>query len=184
MTTPIAVDGLRFEFDDTWLALKWDDHAAYRHGLNGHAGTKAIDIFALRHLDELWLIECGVVRSHAHRIRHRNTRRDKNEPLHEELASKVRDSFAAAVWVQSRHTRATELERYLRAGVRGDRGRVHVVLWFEGLEEAELLAIDDRVHPYLRWLRPRVHLLNTEICRRHPRQQLEGVTVSHAPSFI
>jgi hypothetical protein len=42
---------------------------------------------------------------------------------------------------------------------------VHVVLWFEGLEEAELLAIDDRIRPYLRWLQPRVHLLNSEICK-------------------
>jgi hypothetical protein len=57
--TAIDVDGLRFEFDDTWTALKWDDHVAYRHGLNGHGGTKAIDILALRHEDELWLIECG-----------------------------------------------------------------------------------------------------------------------------
>jgi hypothetical protein len=177
--TTIEVDGLQFEFDDSWTALKWDDHAAYRDGLNGHRGTKAIDIFALRHQDELWLIECGVARTPAHRIAHRNARRARGEPLYDEFASKVRDSVAAAVWAQDRQSSATELIRYLRAGFRGEPGKVHVVLWFEGLDVAELMALEDQVRPSLKWLAPKVHVLSAEICARYPVKRLAGVSVSN-----
>jgi hypothetical protein len=77
MMQRIDVDGLRFEFDNTWRALKWDDHHAYRGGLNGHNGTKAIDIVALRHEDQLWLIEGGSIRTAAARIRFKNKRAAK-----------------------------------------------------------------------------------------------------------
>jgi hypothetical protein len=179
--TAIDVDGLRFEFDNTWIALKWDNHAAYRHGLNGHGGTKALDIFALRHEDELWLIECGVVRTQAHRIAHRNTRRTRDEPLHDEFVSKVRDSIAAAVWAQDRQSSAGELIRYLKAGFRSTQGKVHVVLWFEGLDVAELMALEDLVRARLKWLSPKVHILSAEICTRYPQKRLDGVSVSNAP---
>ena len=33
MSAAIDCDGLRFQFDNTWIALKWDDHVAYRQGL-------------------------------------------------------------------------------------------------------------------------------------------------------
>ena len=177
----IDVDGLRFEFDDTWRALKWDDHRAYRGGLNGHDGTKAIDIVALRHGDQLWLIEGGSMRTAAARIRFKNKRAAKQEPLHEEFAGKVRDTIAASVWVQDRHPESTALVPYLRAAVRGSVGRIHAVLWFEGLDEAQLLALDDEVRRSLRWLNPQVMILNAEICHRHPRRQLPGVTVSNLP---
>jgi hypothetical protein len=177
----IDVDGLRFEFDNTWRALKWDDHRAYRAGLNGHAGTKAIDIVALRHADQLWLIEGGSMRTAAARILFKNKRATRREPLHEEFAGKVRDTIAASVWVQDRHPAATALVPYLREAFRGDVGKIHAVLWFEGLEEAELVALEDQVRGSLRWLNPRVEILNAEICNRHPRRQLPGVTVSNVP---
>ena len=179
--TAIDVDGLRFQFDDTWTALKWDEHAAYRHGLDGHGGTKAIDIFALRHQDELWLFECGAARTAAHRIAHRNARRTRDEPQHGEFVSKVRDSVAAAVWAQGRQSSATELIRYLKAGFRGEKGKVHVVLWFEGLDLAELMALEDWVRPQLKWLTPKVHILSAEVCARYPQKRLDGVSVSNAP---
>lgn len=179
--TAIDVDGLRFEFDDTWTALKWDDHAAYRRGLNGHGSTKAIDIFALRHQDELWLIECGAARTQAHRIAHRNARRARDETLYEEFVCKVRDSVAAAVWAQERLSPAAELVRYLKAGFRGARGKVHVVLWFEGLDVAELMALEDSVRSRLKWLAPKVHILSAEVCNRYPQKRLDGVSVSNAP---
>ena len=146
----IDVDGLRFEFDHTWRALKWDDHRAYRSGLNGHAGTKAIDIVALRHEDQLWLIEGGSLRTAAARIHFKNKRAAKREPLHEEFAGKVRDTIAASVWVQDRHPEAPALVPYLRAALRGSAGKVRAVLWFEGLEEAELVALEDQVSASLR----------------------------------
>jgi hypothetical protein len=177
----IDVDGLRFEFDNSWRALKWDDHPAYRGGLNGHAGTKAIDIVALRHGDQLWLIEGNSLRTAAARIRFKNKRVAKREPLHEEFAGKVRDTIAASVWAQERHPAAKDLGRYLRAAVRGSVGKVCTVLWFEGLEEAESVALEDQVRGSLRWLNPQVKILNAAICQRHPQRQLDGITVSNVP---
>jgi hypothetical protein len=178
----IDVDGLRFEFDNTWRALKWDDHPAYREGgLNSHAGTKAIDIVALHRGDELWLIEGGSMRTAAARIRFKNKRTAKREPLQEEFAGKVRDTIAASAWVQDRHAAAKDLTPYLRHAVRGSAGKVHAVLWFEGLEEAELMPMEDQVRQSLRWLNPQVRILNTEICKRHPQRDLVGVTVSNLP---
>lgn len=186
MIPAIDVDGLRFEFDGTWRALKWDEHDAYRGGLSGHGGTKAIDIIALRHADELWLIEGNSIRdqgirSRYARIHFKNKRAAQRETLDEEFARKVRDTIAAAMWVQDRHPAATVLVPYLRAGVRGRAGRIHAVLWCEGLEEAELLALEDRVRARLRWLNPRVEILNADICERHPRRQLPGVVVTNLP---
>lgn len=186
MIPPIDVDGLRFEFDGTWRALKWDEHDAYRGGLSSHSGTKAIDIIALRHGDELWLIEGSSIRDNGlrtrgARIHFNNKRAVKRETLDQEFARKIRDTLAAAMWVQERHPAATGLVPYLRAGVRGDPGKIHAVLWCEGLEEPELLAMEDRVRGSLRWLNPRVKILNADICKRHPRRQLPGITVSNLP---
>jgi hypothetical protein len=177
----IDVDGLRFQFDDTWRALKWDEHDAYRRGLSSRHGTKAIDIVALRHHDELWLIEGNSIRSEADRIRFKNKRAAKREPLHEEFVGKIRDTMAAAVWAQGRHRAATELVPYLRAGARGSHGRIHAVLWCEGLEEPELVPLEDQVRKSLHWLNPKVEILNNDICQRHPRRQIGGVTVSNVP---
>jgi len=101
--------------------------------------------------------------------------------LHDEFVAKVRDSVAAAVWAQDRQSSAAELIRYLRAGFRGEKGKVHVVLWFEGLDLAELMALEDRIRPQLKWLSPKVHILSAEVCARYPQKRLDGVSVSNAP---
>ena len=50
---------------------------------------------------------------------------------------------------------------------RDEKGKVHVVLWFEGLDVAELMALEDLVRPRLRWLAPKVHVLSAEVCARY-----------------
>jgi hypothetical protein len=45
----VVVEGLQFDFDDSWLqALKWDDSTAYRAGVGKLRGTKAVDILCKR----------------------------------------------------------------------------------------------------------------------------------------
>jgi hypothetical protein len=54
--TRLPIDGLRFEFDDSWSVAKWDDSRWYLEGvhkLNGQLedrpeGTKAVDVIGLR----------------------------------------------------------------------------------------------------------------------------------------
>ena len=179
MTAPIDVDGLRFDFDDSWIALKWDEHPAYRSGLNGHQGTKAIDILALHNNDELWLIEAGDIRARSRKITHKNKRRERDELLEDEFSGKVRDTLASATWAQARHPDAVDVVRYLRSAWRGPAGKVQVALWFEGIDEAQALPLEDAVRARLKWLNPKVRILNAGIAARHARQRIQGLTVSN-----
>jgi hypothetical protein len=121
------------------------------------------------------------MRTQAARIRFKNKRVEKREPFDEEFAANVRDTLAAATWAQDRHPAAKELTPFLRHAVRGSAGRIHAVLWFEGLDEADILALGDEVRRRLRWLNPQLEILNAEICRRHPRRQRPGIAVSNLP---
>jgi hypothetical protein len=177
VTIELVVNGLTFDFDDRWVALKWDDHAAWRDGLNGHRDTKAIDILALRDEDELWLIEAGDARGDARRISHKNKRTALSEPIEIEFANKVRDTIAASAWAQGRVRAASQIVRYLRAACRGAKGRVHTVLWQEGVKPDEAEPIADAARRRLNWLHPTVRVANTAIVAKVPTAAIAGLSV-------
>ncbi len=48
---------LRFQFDDSWFAIKYDDHRDYRERIERLDGTKAVDFVAVYMNAQLFLIE-------------------------------------------------------------------------------------------------------------------------------
>ena len=178
MSVVLNINGLAFDFDDRWVALKWDDHPAWRKSkLSGYERTKAIDILALHDDDHLWLIEAGDVRGEERRITHKNAQRDRDEPIHVEFASKVRDTVAASVWAQGRIPEAADIVRYLKRAWRGEAGKVHVVLWLEGVDEAIAMPLEGEVGKRLAWLNPKVRVTNSNLSARHPKAGIDGLTV-------
>jgi hypothetical protein len=97
--TELDVDGIRFTFDDSWSAVKWDDTDTYSLHIgrlqgSGH-GTKAVDIIAL--CDGIpYLFEVKDFRGNAIAIA--NLQRDL--PL--EIGFKVRDTAAGLVGAVAR----------------------------------------------------------------------------------
>lgn len=178
MSTSVPVDGLVFDFDERWHAVKWDEHPAFRKSkLCGFEGTKAVDILALHDHDRLWLIEAIDVRGDLRRIRTKNTQRAREEPFEIEVARKIRDTLAATVWVQDRIPEAVQLVRLLKQAWRGDAGKVQVALWLEGLDEAGAMPLRDAISARLPWLNVRVHVTNSMLAGRHPKAAIEGLTV-------
>ncbi len=54
----LDIDGLTFEFPDGWHADKYDDWKFYRKQIGSHLqGLKAVDVLALSHSLEAYLIE-------------------------------------------------------------------------------------------------------------------------------
>ena len=100
--TPLPIDGLRFEFDDSWSVAKWDDSRWYLEGISKLTGqlddrpegTKAVDAIGLR--DEIpYLFEVKDFRGFAIE--------NKKRQLHElplEVGLKTRDTVAGLFgWV-------------------------------------------------------------------------------------
>ena len=136
--TVIPEGALRFEFDDeVWNALKWDEHAAYIHGIGRlqgaltdvaktppvkrSEGTKAVDIVAL-HAHGLYLIEVKDFRGHAQQ----NAYRQEDElPL--EVGLKVRDTVAGIVGAHTSGRHSGLLAPFARALIEGR--PVQVIAW-------------------------------------------------------
>lgn len=88
----IIEDKLLFRFPDDWIAEKYDRHDGFAARKCKIDGTKRVDILALSQ-DELWMIEVKDFRNHAIENKHRMDT-DSNDPLHVEVAQKVRDTIA------------------------------------------------------------------------------------------
>ena len=94
--TVIDVERVRFTFGDDWVVVKWDDHAHYRQGLIRQQGTKAVDLVAIDALTA-WVFEMKDFRG----ARIANKGRVGTE-LAQEVADKVRDTFASMIWAHGR----------------------------------------------------------------------------------
>lgn len=84
--TSITEGGLVFLFPDDWAASKYDAWTCYRKRFQKIGDSKAVDILALTPASEgiLWLIEVKD---------YRRNRRQKEIPIVDEVAHKVRDTL-------------------------------------------------------------------------------------------
>ena len=81
---------LRFRFDDSWYAIKYDEHPDYRERIERLDGTKAVDFVAVHRDSQLFLIEVKDFRGH----RIENQPRLREGELAIEVGQKVRDTVA------------------------------------------------------------------------------------------
>lgn len=89
--TTIREKNLLFSFDDTWHAVKWDEHADYRNRIGKLEPTKAVDIVAVHGGSHAYFIEIKDFRgSHAEK-------KAVKEGLLTEIALKVRDTIAGVI---------------------------------------------------------------------------------------
>jgi hypothetical protein len=122
--TELDIDGIRFTFDSSWLAAKWDDaddHKLHIGKLQGIGnGTKAVDIIGLRE-GIPYLFEVKDFRGAAIAI----ANRDRDLPL--EIGFKARDTAAGVVGAVSRGV--TGLPADWLAAVACEHAAVVVVAW-------------------------------------------------------
>lgn len=149
---------LCFEFGAPWNpVVHWDAHPAYRRGLHGYQSTAAVDFLALYGSCPT-LIEVKNFRDY----RIENKSKFSSGSLAKDVADKVRDTIAGAVWARDRPHDERTLGQILRH-VFGPKTRYDVVLWLEEdleREPAEREALVQRIEQRLRWLNPHVIIRN------------------------
>lgn len=129
--TEIVEDRLLFRFPDGWGAEKYDREDGFVGRKCKIDGTKRVDILALSP-DALLMIEVKDFRTHAIENKHRKVL-DGPDPLHVEVAQKVRDTIAflfAAYRVGD-----DSLNPYCRHAFAKPDRRIEVILFLEEDEE-------------------------------------------------
>jgi hypothetical protein len=116
---------LRFEFDDTWQVVKYDEEPIFQQGIKTLQGTRDVDFVALRAGKQLFFIEVKDFRGY----RIQNKKRISNGELADLVAWKVRDTVAALVGA-GRCKPDDETWRELARALEPGHG-VRVVLWLE-----------------------------------------------------
>ncbi|AKT38729.1 hypothetical protein [Chondromyces crocatus] len=169
---------LQFCFDDeAWRILKWDAHHAYVDGFGRLRETKAIDFFGPYLDSRPWLIEVKDFR--ASRIE--NKTRLSSGDLAREVAAKVRDTVAGMVWACDRPLLDDGQLRTFVEPLVARAGKVAVVLWLEEdrpASPAAASALAEAIKRELRWLNPKVVVLNRELARTNP---IQGLVVTSGP---
>lgn len=119
----------KLELDiDAAVAIKWDDHRAFREGIAKLQGSKAVDVAILGEDLGVVLLELKDFRSH----RIENKKRLTAGDLAVEVAEKVRDSLAGLTWAHARPRADGDVERLVGGlYVRGSEPKLLVVLWLE-----------------------------------------------------
>lgn len=92
----VTEDRLVFHFPDDWHVVKYDDKRSFASRRFKIDGTKKVDILALSPDSRLLVIEIKDFRHHAIENMHR-LKPDGDDPLHIEVAKKVRDTMAVLV---------------------------------------------------------------------------------------
>jgi hypothetical protein len=105
--TRIEEGSLAFDFGSRWQVFKFDSHRDYQKMKDLLEGTKAIDFLGILDHKELYLIEVKDFREHSIETKvrlipqkvakNRVTSQPDDEPLHIELAKKVRESLACII---------------------------------------------------------------------------------------
>lgn len=181
MTTVITEGDFSFEFDDTWIPVRYDQHRDYVKKIGTLPQTKAVDIIAVRRSSgrPLFFIEITDLRG----WRVANKDHLASGELAIEVAQKVRDTVAGLVgaWRNS-----SDLESWRQSGdALFDRNRrIQVVLFLEQdlpqtprerrFSQQDVLT--QQIKGRLRWLTTKV--LVTSQSRKH---DLPGVFVRHRP---
>lgn len=176
MSTVIPEENLQFSFDENWKVLKWDDHGAFKDGLEKAQHTKAVDFFGL-HIGLPWFIEVKDFRNY----RIENKKRLTSGELADEVADKVRDTLAGMAWACNREPldKGT-LAGFLRPLV-NRQNKVPVVLWLEEdqpLAPAEASALQAAIRQRLAWLNASVIVMNRTLAQARP---VLGLTVTNLP---
>jgi hypothetical protein len=168
-------DSLRFEFDDGWRGVKWDDHPGFRTSRWRLTESKAIEFAGVRD-SVLWLFEAKDFRGY----RIQNKQRLTQGELAEEVADKVRDSLAGLLWSCQREHDSGDFTAVARALL--DRNqKVQLVIWLETDEHLppdHARQLTELIKGRLRWLSPRVIVQNLKLAEGH---QVPGLTVSNLP---
>jgi hypothetical protein len=175
VTTVLIEEQLRFEFGQSWQVEKYDEHSAYRDGIEHlkeripcrqclnprDVGTKAVD-FVGRKNGELYLIEVKDFRGHEVE----NRRRVRGD-LAIEVALKVRDTLAALVGALHRRAEPT-LRPFAESAFQMPPLAPKVILWLE----QDVVRLEQRGDPTLelrtellrslRWLNPHVWVASQE----------------------
>lgn len=178
MPVPLVEGKLLFAFDDDWHAVKWDDHRAYRDGLCGIGGCKAVDFCGV-HRKSVYLIEVKDFRGH--RIENKaRTVGETSDNLADEIAHKVCDTVAGLIGAHRSRPAEDETWRPFGEAIANRNVDVRVVLWLE--EDVprgpdRRMSFQDRLKQKLRWLTPRVIIASL----RHTTAQPPGVTVANQP---
>lgn len=174
MTTTFDERDLRFAFDDDWIVVKWDDHHAFKDGLQRFQGTKAVDFLGLLR-SEPWFIEVKDFREH----RIENKARLSSGDLAREVACKVRDTLASLAWACGRlELDQTQVREMLRALMNRE-SKVPVVLWLEEdrpAPPAHLSALGEAIKREIQWINPKVIVMS-----RAAKKPLPGLAVTGVP---
>lgn len=189
MSTTLDEGSLRFEFNDAWTVVKYDDTAEYA-GVRKQTEAKGVDFVALipaaGRRFVIYLIEVKDFRGH----RIENAPRIRGGELALEVAQKVRDTVAGVIGACRTSSEVQPWERF--AGVlRRTRDEVRVVLWLERdrppsrgamsrrdfrrmRRKTELSVLADTLKARSRWLAAKTLVVDQDT-------GLEGVTATNLP---
>lgn len=167
--TALPIDGIRFEFDDSWAIAKWDDSTWYRERIarlkgtfdGNYQSTKAVDAVGMRD-DMPYLFEVKDFRGFAIENKARHV-----EEIPLELGLKARDTVAGLLGVTALGAHDDLLARWIRAVNQLGRA-VNIVAWIaedatRPGEHAHKRAVREwqrlrSVKQRLAWLTPRVRV--------------------------
>jgi len=189
MSTTLDVEHLRFEFDDAWTVVKYDDTAEYAC-IRDQTEAKGVDLVGLIAAAStrfvIYLIEVKDFRGH----RIENTPRIRGGELALKVAQKVRDTVAGVIGARRTSGEVQPWKRFTGA-LRRRRDEVRVVLWLErdrppsrgGVSrrryhrmrsKTELSVLADTLKARSGWLTARTLVVDQDT-------GLEGVTATNLP---
>lgn len=181
--TTFVESRLRFDFDDGWNVVQWDDHLAYRGagGFQELGGTLACDFIAVRQQVGAYFIEVkNFIGFHG-----ANKDKPESENWAVELAGKVRDTLSGIIWTCGRSGDRPPLRGLIREALNEfsrDHPTLTVVLWIDDLPPLSPFAASSlrtAVQRQLRvWFRIRdVQVLSSTLLSRDP-SQFPGLSVT------
>lgn len=185
MPKTLDVEKQRFTFDDEWkIALKYDDTACYREGIERLKGeidkvpqsTRAVDVLALHTTAGLLMMEVKDFRGHRIANKHRIT----NKEVILEAALKIRDTVAGLVGAAREVS--GEFNTAAISAAYGPGKELLVVLWLEDDAsedprkwKAQLDVLTQELKTKVRWLHAKCFVVSGSLHR------LPGLSVTNLP---
>lgn len=159
MTRTFREGDFELSFDESWSSvIKWDEENAYRDGIHRLPSSRAVDFCGLRG-DGLVLLELKDFRG----ARIENKPRLLGDDLHQEVATKVRDTLAGLIGAARMRQTEESLYRPLAGAAVAYEWPLRVILWIGEDRDrrpsaADLNARTNRLKQLLRWLTARVQV--------------------------